>query len=113
MIPVLPNLIKEMVGGDTATAAHLTGLFAITWGLMQFFCSPIQGMLSDRFFMEQRPVLDPFPGRAVSRAPSFFPVHAIERHLRCRPIQKPCKTLFTKSTPAIGRPIVTFERLSD
>jgi DHA1 family tetracycline resistance protein-like MFS transporter len=55
MIPVLPNLIKEMVGGDTATATHMTGLFAITWGLMQFIFSPIQGMLSDRF--GRRPVL--------------------------------------------------------
>jgi len=55
MIPVLPNLIKEMVGGDLATAAHLTGLFAIIWGMMQFIFSPIQGMLSDRF--GRRPVL--------------------------------------------------------
>jgi MFS transporter, DHA1 family, tetracycline resistance protein len=55
MIPVLPNLIKEMVGGDTATATHMTGWFAITWGAMQFLCSPIQGMLSDRF--GRRPVL--------------------------------------------------------
>jgi len=49
MIPVLPNLVKEMVGGDTATATHWTGLFAMSWGVMQFFCSPIMGMLSDRF----------------------------------------------------------------
>lgn len=55
MIPVLPNLIKQMVGGDTATATHMTGWFAITWGLMQFFFSPVQGMLSDRF--GRRPVL--------------------------------------------------------
>ena len=43
MIPVLPLLVKHMVGGSTAT------------GAMQFFCSPIQGMLSDRF--GRRPVL--------------------------------------------------------
>src|SRR3978361_1491632 len=55
MIPVLPNLVKQMVGGDTATATTYTGLFAVSWGLLQFFCSPIQGMLSDRF--GRRPVL--------------------------------------------------------
>jgi DHA1 family tetracycline resistance protein-like MFS transporter len=55
MIPVLPNLVKEMAGGDLAKAAWVTGIFASCWGLMQFFCSPIQGMLSDRF--GRRPVL--------------------------------------------------------
>ncbi|HET9161471.1 MAG TPA: hypothetical protein VFN88_12740, partial [Caulobacteraceae bacterium] len=28
MIPVLPNLVKEMVGGDYATATRTTGWFA-------------------------------------------------------------------------------------
>ena len=49
MIPVLPNLVKEMSGGDMARAAIATGIFGSSWGIMQFFCSPIQGMLSDRF----------------------------------------------------------------
>ncbi len=55
MIPVLPNLVKSFVGGDTARAADYTLMFAVTWGLMQFFCSPVLGMLSDRF--GRRPVL--------------------------------------------------------
>ena len=55
MIPVLPNLIRDMVGGDTAVAADYTMIFAVTWGLMQFICSPILGMLSDRY--GRRPVL--------------------------------------------------------
>jgi DHA1 family tetracycline resistance protein-like MFS transporter len=55
MIPVLPNLIRTMVGGDTAVAADYTMIFTVTWGLMQFVCSPILGMLSDRF--GRRPVL--------------------------------------------------------
>ncbi len=55
MIPVLPNLIRDMVGGDTAVAADYTMIFAVTWGLMQFVCSPILGMLSDRY--GRRPVL--------------------------------------------------------
>jgi len=55
MIPVLPNLVKQFAGGDTALAAQYTMAFALTWGLMQFFFSPIVGMLSDRF--GRRPVL--------------------------------------------------------
>lgn len=55
MIPVLPNLVKAMAGGDTATAANYSLLFALTWGLMQLIFGPITGMLSDRF--GRRPVL--------------------------------------------------------
>ena len=55
MIPVLPNLVKSMAGGDTARAADYTMVFAVTWGAMQFVVSPLQGMLSDRF--GRRPVL--------------------------------------------------------
>jgi DHA1 family tetracycline resistance protein-like MFS transporter len=55
MIPVLPNLVKQFAGGDTALAAQYTIVFAMTWGLMQFFSGPIVGMLSDRF--GRRPVL--------------------------------------------------------
>jgi DHA1 family tetracycline resistance protein-like MFS transporter len=55
MIPVLPNLVKQFAGGDTALAAQYTMAFALIWGLMQFFFGPIVGMLSDRF--GRRPVL--------------------------------------------------------
>jgi DHA1 family tetracycline resistance protein-like MFS transporter len=55
MIPVLPNLVKQFAGGETALAAQYTMAFALTWGLMQFFFGPIVGMLSDRF--GRRPVL--------------------------------------------------------
>ena len=41
MIPVLPNLIKHLVGGDTATASTWNVLFAVTWGVMQLFCGPV------------------------------------------------------------------------
>ena len=55
MIPILPNLIRQFTGGDTAAAAEWTLLFGATWGLMQFFIGPILGMLSDR--VGRRPVL--------------------------------------------------------
>jgi DHA1 family tetracycline resistance protein-like MFS transporter len=55
MIPVLPNLVKQFAGGDTALAAQYTLAFAVTWGVMQFVFSPVIGMLSDRF--GRRPVL--------------------------------------------------------
>lgn len=55
IIPVLPKLVEEFFSGDTARAAVLYGLMGTAWAFMQFFCSPIQGALSDRF--GRRPVV--------------------------------------------------------
>jgi len=55
MIPVLPELMKRFNGGDTANTALWSVLFATTWGVMQFFCAPILGLMSDRF--GRRPVI--------------------------------------------------------
>lgn len=55
MIPILPNLIKQFTGGDTAQASEINVIFAVTWGLMQLFCGPLLGLLSDR--VGRRPVL--------------------------------------------------------
>ena len=55
MIPILPNLIKQFAGGDTASASQWVTLFGATWGLMQFASGPFLGMMSDRF--GRRPVI--------------------------------------------------------
>ena len=55
IIPVLPNLIKQMAGGSTAEALHYVLIFSTTWAIMQFVASPVIGSLSDRF--GRRPVL--------------------------------------------------------
>jgi DHA1 family tetracycline resistance protein-like MFS transporter len=55
MIPILPNLIKQFTGGDTALASEWNVVFASVWGVMQLFCGPVLGMLSDR--IGRRPVL--------------------------------------------------------
>src|ERR1041385_8914998 len=49
MIPILPNLIRQLTGGDTAAASDWNVVFATTWGAMQFVVGPILGVLSDRF----------------------------------------------------------------
>jgi DHA1 family tetracycline resistance protein-like MFS transporter len=49
IIPVLPKLIEQFSGGDTAQAARAIGVFGMAWAFMQFFCSPILGALSDRY----------------------------------------------------------------
>lgn len=55
IIPVLPKLVEHMLGGNTSRAAAIYGWFGFTWAMMQFFCSPIIGALSDRF--GRRPVI--------------------------------------------------------
>src|ERR1700745_1100249 len=47
--PVLPRLIEGFLHGDTSSAAKMLGLFGTVFAVMQFFCSPIIGSLSDRY----------------------------------------------------------------
>jgi len=53
--PVLPKLIAGFVRNNYASAAEIIGIFGTVWALMQFFCSPLLGMLSDR--IGRRPVI--------------------------------------------------------
>ncbi|MFI5309742.1 MAG: tetracycline resistance MFS efflux pump, partial [Gemmatimonadales bacterium] len=43
IIPVLPQLLKDLLQGDTAHAAVLYGVFGTVGAFIQFFCSPIIG----------------------------------------------------------------------
>ena len=49
IIPVLPVLVQNFMGGDAARAAQMYGVFGTAWALMQFIFSPVQGSLSDHF----------------------------------------------------------------
>lgn len=53
--PVLPHLILEFTRGNEAHAASIIGMFGTIFALMQFVCSPLLGVLSDRF--GRRPVI--------------------------------------------------------
>lgn len=53
--PVLPKLVAGFVGGDMSRAAEMFGIFGTVWAVMQFFSSPVLGVLSDRF--GRRPVI--------------------------------------------------------
>lgn len=55
IIPVLPKLIEEFQGGNTASAARMIGIFGTMWASAQFFAGPVLGALSDRF--GRRPVV--------------------------------------------------------
>lgn len=55
IVPVLPELVKEMSGADVETASHAVGWLGALYALMQFVFSPVLGSLSDRF--GRRPVI--------------------------------------------------------
>jgi DHA1 family tetracycline resistance protein-like MFS transporter len=55
IIPVLPTLVQNFVGGNAARAAQMFGVFGTAWALMQLIFSPVQGSMSDRF--GRRPVI--------------------------------------------------------
>lgn len=55
ILPVLPRLILDFLGNQMTSAANWNGWFALVFALMQFFCSPVLGVLSDRF--GRRPII--------------------------------------------------------
>ncbi|PIE10752.1 MAG: tetracycline resistance MFS efflux pump [Rhodobacterales bacterium] len=55
ILPVMPDLIKELNGGTVGDAAIWGGILLTTFSVMQFLFGPLLGALSDRF--GRRPVL--------------------------------------------------------
>lgn len=55
ILPVLPELIEQLMGDTVANAAKMGGYLVFVYALLQFIGSPILGNLSDRF--GRRPVL--------------------------------------------------------
>jgi MFS transporter, DHA1 family, tetracycline resistance protein len=55
MLPVIPGLVRELTGGDFASAAATYGWLIALYSLMQFLVGPAMGALSDQF--GRRPVL--------------------------------------------------------
>lgn len=55
ILPVMPELIMELTGVELSASAVYGGWLAFSFALVQFFCAPILGNLSDRF--GRRPVL--------------------------------------------------------
>src|SRR5579859_6835645 len=55
VIPILPRLVQSMLGGAISDASFVFGLLVAIYSIMQFFCAPILGALSDRF--GRRPVI--------------------------------------------------------
>src|SRR5437660_5700635 len=53
--PVLPKLVLTFLNNDMRRAANWNGIFLTVFAAMQFFFSPVIGVLSDR--VGRRPVL--------------------------------------------------------
>lgn len=55
IFPVMPDLMKEVTGGNLAQSAVWGGVLATSFAIMQFLFGPVMGSLSDRY--GRRPIL--------------------------------------------------------
>ncbi|NRF41158.1 TCR/Tet family MFS transporter [Pedobacter foliorum] len=55
IIPVFPQLIEQLIGGNISQASQWSGWLTFAYAIMQFICAPIIGNLSDKY--GRRPVL--------------------------------------------------------
>ena len=55
ILPVMPDLIRDVTGGDLSEAAIWGGVLATSFAVMQFLFGPLLGSLSDRY--GRRPVI--------------------------------------------------------
>ncbi|RPE08258.1 MFS transporter [Chitinophaga lutea] len=55
IIPVVPKLIEELIGGNISDASIYGGWLTFAYAIVQFVCAPILGGLSDKY--GRRPVL--------------------------------------------------------
>lgn len=55
IIPILPDLIEEFVGGGTSNAAIYGSMLMASYAVMQFIMSPVIGGLSDQY--GRRPII--------------------------------------------------------
>jgi DHA1 family tetracycline resistance protein-like MFS transporter len=55
IMPILPAILRELTGTDVAHASIYGGWLFFAYAVMQFFCAPVIGGLSDAF--GRRPVL--------------------------------------------------------
>ena len=49
VVPIVPDLVRELSGGDRSTAAEWVGALVATFAVAQFVSAPVLGGLSDRF----------------------------------------------------------------
>ncbi len=55
VVPIVPELVQALTGGDTGHAAQWVGALVATFAAAQFLAAPVLGGLSDRF--GRRPVI--------------------------------------------------------